>query len=223
MPDEASSESRATILTLIEESGTALSVDDLTQRTGLHANTVRGHLDVLLATKAISRQPRSSARRGRPRWLYGMTAAAPTPYQQLAEVLAAELSQIGDDAPARVADLWAHLLPPLAPAQSPDEAVKEAAAALDQLGFSTSVNPAGDTITVTDCPYAALVEDNPIICNIHASLVARVLAQIGQPVTLDSMDVWVRPGLCQAHLSRSDLVPARTINAVDLVPEGKDP
>ncbi|CAB4965654.1 unannotated protein [freshwater metagenome] len=221
MPDEASSESRATILRLIEESGTPLNVFDLTERTGLHANTVRGHLDVLLSTNVISRQPERATSRGRPRWLYGTAAAQPSPYQQLAEVLATELSRIGDDAATRVGDLWANLLPPLTAAQTPDEAVQEAAAALDQLGFSTSVNPAGDTITVTNCPYEALVADNPVICDIHASLVARVLAQIGQPVTLDSMDVWARPGLCQAHLLRSDLIPTRTIRAADLDPEGK--
>ncbi len=221
MPDDVTSESRALILRMIEEAGAPLNVEDLTERTGLHANTVRGHLDILLATNVISREPHSTTSRGRPRWLYAMTSGHTSPYQQLAEVLASELSRIGDDTAARVADLWANLLPPLHAAQNSDEAVAEAAAALEQLGFSTSVNPSGDAITVTDCPYSALVEANPVICDIHASLVARVFAQIGQPVTLDSMDVWVRPGLCVAHLSRADLAPARIISAADLEPEGE--
>ena len=60
-------------------------------------------------------------------------------------------------------------------------------------------------------PYVDLVDDNPVICDIHAALVGRLLEQTGQPVRVTSMDVWARPGVCVARLRRSDLVPTRTI------------
>ena len=69
----------------------------------------------------------------------------------------------------------------------------------------------GDAITVTDCPYADLVDDNPVICDIHTALVVRLLNQTGQPVTVESMDVWARRGMCVARLNRPDIVPARVI------------
>ena len=100
-------------------------------------------------------------------------------------------------------------------AATPDEAVAEATDALNGLGFTAVANPRGDAITLTDCPYAELVDANPIICDIHAALVARLLTQTGQPVTVESVVVWTRPGMCAAHLRRPDLVPARIITADD--------
>ena len=75
---------------------------------------------------------------------------------------------------------------------SPDEAVAETTDALNRLGFNATASPVGDAISVTDCPYAELVDDNPVICDIHTALVVRLLDQTGQPVTLESMDVWAR-------------------------------
>jgi predicted ArsR family transcriptional regulator len=66
---------------------------------------------------------------------------------------------------------------------------------------------------VTQCPYASFVDDNPVICDIHTALIARLLKQTGQPVTVGTVDVWARPGICIAHLNRPDLVVARTITA----------
>ena len=70
----------------------------------------------------------------------------------------------------------------------------------------------GDAISVTECPYAALVDDNPVICDIHTALVVRLLDQTGQPVTLDSMDIWARKGMCVARLKRPDIAPSRVIS-----------
>jgi hypothetical protein len=50
-----------------------------------------------------------------------------------------------------------------------------------------------------------------VICDIHTALLSRLLAQTGQDVTVEAMDVWARPGMCVARLRRPDLVPSRTI------------
>jgi predicted ArsR family transcriptional regulator len=209
-------ESRARILLAVENAPDPLTVEAIVDRTGLHANTVRGHLDVLMAAGSISRTAADAQGRGRPRWLYRAASPTSSPFQVLAEALSMQLTQVADPALAgRAADQWARALPDLPTAATPDEAVAEATGALNGLGFTAVANPRGDAITITDCPYAELVDANPIICDIHTALVARLLRQTGQPVTIESMEVWTRPGMCAAHLRRPDLVPARTITADD--------
>ena len=61
------------------------------------------------------------------------------------------------------------------------------------------------------CPYAALVADHPVICDIHAKALEQVLAGTGRDIELESMDVF--PGQAfVAHLRRPDVVPARVVS-----------
>lgn len=207
-------ESRGRVLAAVEVSDSPLTVEEISERTGLHANTVRGHLDVLLASGAINRDAADASGRGRPRWLYRASTPKASPFQALAEALSTQLSHVDDPALSeRAAEQWARALPALLEANSPDEAVFETTGALNRLGFTAVTNPVGDAIAVTQCPYATLVDDNPVICDIHTALIARLLKQTGQPVTVGTVDVWARPGICIAHLNRPDLVAARTITA----------
>ena len=209
-------ESRVRILQVVESADAPLTVEDIAERTGLHANTVRGHLDVLLAGGSVAREAADSAGRGRPRWLYRSASPSASPYQFLAEALSAQLARSdGAEFADAAAERWAHALPDLPVAFSPDEAVAEATDALNRLGFNAIASPVGDAISVTACPYAELVDDNPVICDIHTALVVRLLEQTGQPVTLDSMDIWARRGMCVARLSRPDVSPSRTIRTTE--------
>jgi len=205
-------ESRTRVLAAIEQASEPVTVEQIAERTGLHANTVRGHLDVLLATEAVTRAPADVQGRGRPRWLYRSAAPKASPFQFLAEALTAQLARTQDPGLAdSAAERWSHALPVLPAADDPDEAVAAAAQALNRLGFIAESNAVGDAISVTGCPYAELVDDNPVICDIHTALLVRLLSQTGQPVTLEAMDVWARRGVCVARLNRPDLEPARTI------------
>jgi len=202
-------------------------VEEIAERTGLHPNTVRGHLDVLLASGAATREPTDPVGRGRPKWRYRASGPNASAFQFLAEALTAQLASANQPVLAeRAAERWADALPTLPEASSPDEAVAEAAGALTRLGFTAEVCPAGDAIDLTSCPYGDLINDNPVICDIHTALLARLLKQTGQSVTLESMDVWARPGLCRAHLHRPDLKPARIIRIGTkgdvLPPEARD-
>lgn len=222
----ATQESRGRIQAAVDAATDPMSVDEIVAATGLHANTVRGHLDVLLAGGTISREAADAQGRGRPRWLYRATRPKASPFQFLAEALTIQLGMTNDPELAMsAADRWAHALPDLPVAATPDEAVEEATDALNRLGFNAVASPLGDAIAVTGCPYADLVDENPVICDIHAALVSRLLEQTGQPVTVASMVVWARPGMCVAKLRRPDLVPARTITTdergIVSSPEGK--
>ena len=209
-------ESRARIQQVIDTADAPVSVEDIVERTGLHANTVRGHLDVLLAAGSVTREAADTGGRGRPRWLYRSATPQASPYQFLAEALSAQLARSdGAEFAEAAAERWAHALPDLPVAFSPDEAVAEATDALNRLGFNAIASPVGDAISVTGCPYADLVDDNPVICDIHTALVVRLLDERGQPVTLDSMDIWARRGMCVARLSRPDVAPTRTIRTTE--------
>jgi predicted ArsR family transcriptional regulator len=205
-------ESRARIQQVVETATEPMTVEMIAEATGLHANTVRGHLDVLLAGDVISREPAESPGRGRPRWLYRAASPKASPFQFLAQALTVQLAradsaEFAEGAAAR----WAQALPDLPVAFSPDEAVAETTDALNRLGFNAIASPVGDAISVTGCPYAELVDDNPVICDIHTALVVRLLDQTEQPVTLESMDIWARRGMCVARLNRPDIAPSRVI------------
>lgn len=205
-------ESRARIQQVIETATEPMTVEMIVEATGLHANTVRGHLDVLLAGDVISREPAESPGRGRPRWLYRAASPKASPFQFLAQALTVQLARADSAEFAEgAAERWAKAFPDLPIAFSPDEAVEETTEALNRLGFNAIASPVGDAISVTGCPYAELVDDNPVICDIHTALVVRLLDQTGQSVTLDSMDIWARRGMCVARLKRPDIAPSRVI------------
>jgi hypothetical protein len=65
------------------------------------------------------------------------------------------------------------------------------------------------------------VHEHPVICDIHAELLGEVLARTTQPVTLASLDVFPRPGLCVAHLRRPDVDPEWTVELPDPAPRAR--
>lgn len=54
-PEDAATASREQILALLHDSDVPMSIEDLCTATGLHGNTVRGHLEVLAAGGEVTR------------------------------------------------------------------------------------------------------------------------------------------------------------------------
>jgi len=216
-PDAAGGDSRAAVLAFIEGAEDVVRVEDIADAVGLHPNTVRGHLDALLASGRIVRIADQRASRGRPHWLYsGSTSAS---IRELAAALDAELDLASAPDVARLAAAtWAEAGPDVDPARTIDDAVDVATQTLTGFGFDAVRNPVGDEITLRACPYAQLVHGHPVICDIHAALLGEVLARTGQPVALDHMDVFPRPGLCVAHLRRPDAEPEWVVDVPEAAP-----
>lgn len=210
-------DSRSAIEALISEAPEPLNIEAISQATGLHANTVRAHLEVLEAGGRIERLQGARAGRGRPPWLYRATAADPSPHLVLAEALLDQLQEsASEDITTTAAARWAATLhgertEVLPAAQTPDDAVADTVAALEDLGFTATADALGDRIDLQRCPYAALVAERPVICDIHAALISQLLDASGQPVTLERLDVWSRSGHCTAYLARPDINPAWTV------------
>jgi predicted ArsR family transcriptional regulator len=197
-------------LEFIETAEDVVRVEEIATAVGLHANTVRGHLDALLAAGRITRIPDQRSTPGRPHWLYSAVASASV--RELARALDDALDRADAADGARLAAAtWAEAGPEVAPAGTPDEAVDAATVALTNHGFDAVRNPVGDEITLRACPYLELVRDHPVICEIHAELLVEVLRRTGQPVTVERLDVFPRPNLCVAHLRRADAQPAWSV------------
>lgn len=208
-------DSRSHILELIRESEGPVSVEWLCTETHLHANTVRGHLEVLLAAGQIVREPAKGNGRGRPPMLYRAENPRAVLYAELVDTLAEQLGDgtdpaLVDDAARRWAEVSAGAM---RAAHSIDEAIAQAVRALDELGFSADVSPVGDSVTLSSCPYADLVHEQPVICEIHTALLRDLLERTGQPVAVGDMEVFPAPGVCRAHLVRADRRPEWVVPA----------
>ena len=213
-PTASGGDSRAAVLDFIEAAQDVVRVEQISEAVGLHPNTVRGHLDALLASGRITRVPDQRSTRGRPHWLYSGTASASI--RELARALDSELDRASAPDVARLAAAtWAEAGPDVGPVDSLEAAVDQTTRVLTDFGFEAVRNPVGDEITLRACPYASLVHEHPVICDIHAELLGEVLTRTGQPVTLDRLDVFPRPGLCVAHLRRPDVDPEWTVELPD--------
>jgi predicted ArsR family transcriptional regulator len=208
----AQPDTRARILDLVTREQHPMTVEGICERTGLHPNTVRGHLEVLLASGRVQRESAPSRGRGRPAWLYRAGATHSPATAELRAILDAEFGDepdqsIIDDAAQR----WAEASRHRGTADSADAAVAAAVDTLTDLGFGVQTSPAGDEMALTDCPYAELVRDRPVICEIHTSLLAQLLDGTGHSVRVGAMEVFARPGMCIARLRRPDIAPEWTV------------
>src|SRR5680860_261232 len=214
------SSSRAQLLATLQATDTEFSIEELSHQTGLHVNTVRAHLDVLVAGGHVVRIHGEPKGRGRPPFAFRAAGDSRSPFDDLSRTLTEALDVANQPELARsTAERWAETLGPLPTADTPDEAVEHAVESLRTVGFSAEASILGDSITVGTCPYASLIADHPVICDIHTELLATVLNASGQDVGVEAMDVWVKPTLCRARLTRPDISPARsiTVSPADLV------
>ncbi|MFC4332693.1 helix-turn-helix transcriptional regulator [Streptomyces andamanensis] len=129
---------RRDVLDVLRSAAGPLGVAETAERTGVHPNTVRFHLDALVAEGRVERrteEPRRAGRRpgpGRPRTVYaprpGMDRAGVRGYHLLARMLLAELASRGPgarDAAVRTGRAWGRSLAQ-PPSRSQPQAVPRA-------------------------------------------------------------------------------------------------
>ncbi|WP_205787237.1 helix-turn-helix transcriptional regulator [Specibacter cremeus] len=207
------SKARASVLERLRGAAAPLSVDALAAATGQHANTVREHLEALVAAGLATRTTAARAGRGRPAWLYApaLPDAAPAGYAALAGVLAAHIAATstspaadGEQAGRQWADALrgARPLPGVAPAARRPRAVRlQVAEHLRQAGFGVDANPAATELALTVCPILAAARNNPdVVCAVHLGLVRGLLEGTGLPAEGVRLVPFARPGSCALHL-----------------------
>lgn len=201
--------SRARLLTELRRLGAPMGVRELALSVGLHPNTVREHLDRLVATGLVTRQTSAPAGRGRPGHRY--VAAQPRPeedpsaYRMLAGVLAAALAGRDDAAGAamRAGEGWgAQAAGARGHADDPSIAVEHLVDLLDDLGFAPELaTDAAPSILLHHCPFGALAhERSDVVCGAHLGLMRGALRELGAPLDAVDLEPFVGPDLCRARL-----------------------
>jgi predicted ArsR family transcriptional regulator len=184
-------ETRFAMYRELATSTTPLSAQDLADALGLHANTVRLHLERLREAGLVDVEAYHRGTVGRPQHLYSLAVGAPglgfdpPAHALLAGLLAAMAEQMGADAEAAKATgrAWGTEAAKKTPSRS---CLDSLAAELDRLGFQPAadedVGPDGTArIDFLHCPFRELAEAYPeLVCNLHRGLCEGVVAQSGE-------------------------------------------
>lgn len=211
---------RAALLAALEDVPGPTTVADLAASTGLHANTVRAHLEVLVREGRATRRTEQRATRGRPRELYEATGA-PDPaqaYASLALLLAEQLAAATPDPAGEGESMgrrWAVQEAPHAPAghrhddgappftpgptATPDDGVSQVVRVLRGAGFAPELSADGTQVLLHSCPFREVAAAQPtVVCQAHLGLIRATLERAGSPVVARTIQPFVAPDLCVA-------------------------
>jgi predicted ArsR family transcriptional regulator len=207
--------SRLRLVEVLRGSREPLDADTLAERTGLHRNTVRFHVDVLADAGLVSRRADKRGQAGRPRLLYSLARDLPgvegDGYRMLAGALAAHLAHrpknAGREGEAAGRELAETL--PTGTAATGASAARQVKILFTELGFAPElrVTPSAYQLRLHRCPFRELAAEHPdVVCGLHLGLLRQTVAQMGAPVPDVSLKPFVGPDLCIAELARATAV-----------------
>lgn len=207
-------QSRRRVLAVLEGVSEPVSVPEVARQVRLHPNSVRLHLDALVAAGIAERTSESRDLPGRPRMLYralpGRSQDGRRSYRLLAEILtsfiAGRTEQPANSA-RQAGEVWGRFLadPPV-PGQAVDRAiaVRQLVEVLDEIGFApeqVQAGPAGQVL-LHNCPFREAAELNrEVVCSVHLGLMRGLLGELDAEVGVERLDPFVRPTVCVTHLS----------------------
>lgn len=221
-----------------ESSGTpGMTAAELAPGAGLHVTTVRFHLDQLVQAGLVAAEFERQPTAGRPRKLYRYVAPAPddsasTPVMLLATLLTEAMTAAVEghqESPDEAGARWSREHLPTDPARRPADSpgswlgrVGEVVDVLDRWGYHPDVTTTDGgraaEIELTDCPFFDLARANvAVVCGVHHGLIAGALRQFGEPGTEVTLEPFVTPHRCVAHLRRTEpFPPAPEASSADL-------
>ena len=212
--------SRMAVLELLRSRARPLGVGEVAQHVGLHQNTVRSHLDLLVDSGYAIRPSEAPSGPGRPRMVYEATAApaGEDNYRLLAEVLAQHIvatSERPGEAAVNAGRSWAastgrrgHTDDGAGTAAalpiSEDAAIVEVVRMLGDSGFAPELSADGTSINLHRCPFRELAVSHPdVVCGAHLGIIQGALTELGTMVSATRLLPFVTPGLCVTTLARS--------------------
>jgi predicted ArsR family transcriptional regulator len=205
---------RLRVLQALRLDPAGLGVQALAARLDVHPNTVRFHLDRLVAEGLAARRTEDRAAPGRPRLEFTAVdrpdvEADRRSYRLLAEILAGFVaSEVPDPAAGAVGAgrRWGHYLterPRPFQGRPEEEAVSELMRIQDDLGFAPELadRDGGQEIHLRHCPFLEVAtEHREVACSVHLGLMQGALAEMRAPVTAERLLPFVEPSLCVARL-----------------------
>ncbi|WP_156656058.1 metalloregulator ArsR/SmtB family transcription factor [Mycobacterium sp. 852002-51971_SCH5477799-a] len=192
-----------------------MSIAGIADVLGVHPNTVRFHLDSLVADGQVEHVELDRKGPGRPPLMFRavrqMDRGGTRHYRLLAEVLAMGFAAEHDPGPKALAAgrAWGRRIDsePRPLPETPDsaeEAIGRLIDVLDELGFAPEhrVSNGEQQIGLRHCPFLELAENSSsVVCPVHLGLMQGAMETWGAPVSVDRLDPFVEPDLCLAHLT----------------------
>lgn len=211
-----SSGTRGRILAALRAAEDPSSVDDIAGELGVHRNTVRFHLETLVAEGLVTEDRQSSGGRGRPRAVFRPTShgarSGRRNYQLIAGILTHHLADSTPDASsaAHQAGLaWGRRLAGTTASRPGHSRVPAAVEMLDAMGFEPRPGPPGRPthIQLFNCPFREMVDDHQeLVCAMHAGLIEGMLepGRFGEAPATDAEAARLQPfattRACVVHL-----------------------
>lgn len=209
------SPSRLNLLETIEGQPEPLTLPALVQYSGLHENTVRGHLEQLLADGYITRSPGAPSGRGRPAWLWSAVKLEPdtNTYAQLAAVLANTIIETSPNPVATATQAgrdWGVKIAQSKDLKDQTDSEKELdpqtgrtalVDLLDDLGFAPATSETNEMIELKRCPLLQAAAEFPeVVCSVHLGLIHGAAQEIGMDSQGTTLIPFTHPGVCSLHL-----------------------
>lgn len=184
-----------------------LDLAALSTATGLHPNTIRFHLDILLRAGLVQEHRLRRVSRGRPRMAYTAAATRGDGNQaMLAGILVNHLDESGQHGVAEHAGrAWARRI---APGTSPRPgdvagATAHVVALFREMGFDPDTAEGEDNrIDLRACPFRTLAQQHPgVVCGLHRGLLREFVTQASAGTIDAELAPFVQPHLCVATIS----------------------
>lgn len=202
---------RREVLRLLRASENPMSILAIADAVGVHPNTVRFHLDILVGDGQVEQVAPGRKGPGRPPLMFQavrqMDRGGTRHYRMLAEILAIALAAEwhSDDKALAAGRAWG-----LGMEAPPDgdtggeESIDHLVEMLDELGFAPERRTANGEpqIGLRHCPFLELAETRTaVVCPVHLGLMQGAMEAWGATVTVGQLESFVEPDLCVAHLT----------------------
>jgi predicted ArsR family transcriptional regulator len=202
---------RREVLRLLRASEKPLSIQSIADALGVHPNTVRFHLDVLVGDGQVEQVAPGRKGPGRPPLMFQavrqMDRGGTRHYRMLAEILTTALvGERNSGAKALAAGrAWGlGMETPRDGDAGDEESIEHLVEMLDELGFAPERRTANgeQQIGLRHCPFLELAETRTaVVCPVHLGLMQGAMEAQGATVTVDRLEAFVESDLCLAHLT----------------------
>lgn len=200
----------------------SMTAGELSAVVEVHVTTARFHLDQLVASGLLEAHFEKQRGAGRPRKVYSVAAGTISPERRDGDSLAV-LAELLTDAfvageqgealsPMELGRRWArdHVDETEQPsADTPGRWLAKVGQMVDVLGewgytpeVATINGGRTARITLAHCPFIDLARKNTaVVCGIHRGLIAGAMERLGEEDTDVSLEPFVAPFVCRAHVS----------------------
>lgn len=208
-PSDEPAGRRRAVLRALRASDVPKSIGTLADELGVHPNTVRFHLEILVGDGQVERVEADRSGPGRPPLMFQavrqMDRGGTRHYRLLAEVLTTGLAAERDPPGAALAAgrAWGSKLDASPERAGTDASIDRLVGVLDDLGFAPErrERDGKQQIGLRHCPFLELAEARAsVVCPVHLGIMRGALETWASDVTVERLEAFAEPDLCLAHL-----------------------